>query len=477
MNVEIENGILSVRYQINSVQVWDRLGIDKSERFSRIEKLKNEISEIVTRFASAQENQLRSTMENIEKVKSIHRKAMIAFGLSENEIINSKPDIEKSPLISQLDVLTQDYESFKLICSDRIQKMEKLIIILRGLFDTLEIPHNDRGEFETLGDSDLTRERLERFKFKVAELQTEITKRKTSVDLLKKDIQILQEELEEKLTTEENNILSSDKYSTRIIEANQLMLQRLQSVKKDRVYKISQLAIEITHLWDLLKISDNERTLFLSKHSTISENVLHECREELKRLSIMRNEMLPKLIESQISEINSLWSKLHIAPESRIRIDEYEISPEESIERFSVLEKEIVRLKKLSVDLHPLISLINQREEIVENYECVMKATSDPRRLTSRERGCAQQLMLEEKARRRYKVTLPKLEKKLAQVLKEYKNTNGNDFEWDGTPYIEKISNVPSESIKNRAKNANKSNTLPMSPRKKVIRNENLANN
>ena len=65
-------------------------------------------------------------------------------------------------------------------------------------------------------------------------------------------------------------------------------------------------------------------------------------------------------------------------------------------------------------------------------------ASTDKSRLMSRERGYAQQLLNEEKVRKRY-FELPKFEKILYGMLIEYKNKYGTDFEWDGKPYIETL--------------------------------------
>jgi hypothetical protein len=205
--------------------------------------------------------------------------------------------------------------------------------------------------------------------------------------------------------------------------------------------QLTQYAIEITHLWDLLNVEDEHRTAFLQSHSTIGEGDLEACGAEVVRLSELRNEHLPTLVESQKVEAEGLWEKLHIATESRPQFDPQsgDQSVSKLVREFSFYEEEIVRLKKLTVALHPLLSAIEEREEIIREYESVSQATSDVHRLLSRERGCAHQLLREEKARRRYKGALPKVEKKLLQLLAEFKSTHGTDFEWDGIPYIEHL--------------------------------------
>jgi hypothetical protein len=86
--------------------------------------------------------------------------------------------------------------------------------------------------------------------------------------------------------------------------------------------------------------------------------------------------------------------------------------------------------------------------------------------------------MREEKARRQYRKVLPKVEKKLLQLLTEYRAANERDFEWDGRPYVERLADVAVEPTaqKTAPKKGKtppaKGATLPPGPRK-FVRNEN----
>jgi hypothetical protein len=161
-------------------------------------------------------------------------------------------------------------------------------------------------------------------------------------------------------------------------------------------------------------------------------------------MSKIRDEKLPELISKQLEEVQGLWDSLHIVVESRPRFQPpTDSSPQETnTKHFEFLQTEILRLKLLLVELHPILECVNQREGIMKDYVETQLAASDPNRLMSRGKGCAQLRMKEEKARRRYKVALPKLEKKLYAMLTNYKKQKGVDFEWDGKPYVEQLSYV-----------------------------------
>jgi hypothetical protein len=149
------------------------------------------------------------------------------------------------------------------------------------------------------------------------------------------------------------------------------------------------------------------------------------------------------------------------------------------VDGFRFYEAEVLRLKKLIVSLSPLLTAVNEREGIIHEFQEVTQAANDPQRLVSRGRGLAQQLIKEEKARRRYRNVLPRLEMKLATLLQSYKTEYGVDFEWDGRPYFESLSEAARASIETKpgskpksakpAKTGGEHKTLPPSPRKEGL--------
>jgi hypothetical protein len=356
------------------------------------------------------------------------------------------------PLVRQLELAKQSYEGFRSACADRIQTLQNLARIANGLFDRLGTTQRDRGEFSEVGDVDFSRERIERFRAKIQDLKEEIDSRTKEMQSIHGQVTTLLGELGIGLSDDQQQVIGSGSLDPRTVADSRRVVESLQRAKQRRVEQIKQFAVEITHLWDLLNVDDAERGDFLRSHSTISSDVLESCSAEVVRLSRLRDERLPNLIQNQKAEAEELWNKLHIAAESRPRFEGGDLVAE-----FRFFDSEILRLKKLTVALQPLLTTIAEREEIIQEYLTVSQSTNDAQRLLSRERGSAQQLMREVRARRRYKKVLPRIEKKLIGMLKEHRTGNGTDFEWDGRPYIEKLSGP---------RLAEKQQTLPPSPRR-----------
>jgi protein regulator of cytokinesis 1 len=386
---------------------------------------------------------------------------MKAFGMSESEIEETiSQSIQNVPLVQQLELAKHCYESFRSVCADRIQTLENLTRIANGFFDRLGTSQHDRGEFSEVGDIDFSRERIERFRGKIQDLKHEIESRTKELESIHGQVTTLLNELGIVLSDDQQRVIGSKSLDPQTVADSKVVLESLEEAKQRRVEQVKQFAVEITHLWDLLNVDDVERGDFLRSHSTISIDVIESCSAEVVRLGQLRDERLPCLIQKHKAEAEDLWNKLHIAPESRPRFQGGTLVAE-----FRFFETELSRLKELTAALHPLLNIIGEREEIIHEYLAVSQSTNDAQRLLSRERGSSQQLMREERARRRYTKVLPRVEKKLIAMLKEHKAAKGTDFEWDGRPYVEKLSGPrPHE----------KRQTLPPSPRRPA-RPENAA--
>jgi hypothetical protein len=476
--------------------LWDEIGLDEQSRISQMNELRISFRLLYQDAVEKLAMQCQETRDEIQKVQAAHKQAMKAFGLSETEIHDSlQPGQQPASLLQQLEISNQSYQSFRVLCDERVRKLEDLTRAANVLFDRLGISREDRGEFGDLGDSDYSPERIERFNAKVEELEECVASQTQQIETLRSQIATIVAELQSPLSGEQQMVFQTEGVSLGSIAALNGLLQSLENEKERRMGQVMQFAIEITRLWDLLAIEDDARGEFLRTHSTIGEDALKACAEEVARLSQLRDARLPALIESQKMETEELWNKLHIPVQSRPAFDPQAGDQNEGVlvREFQFYEAEIVRLTKFMDSLHPLLATIGEREEIVNEYQSICESTNSAQRLLSRERGYAQRLMREEKARRRYKKSLPKVEKKLAQMLAEYKTTQGADFEWDGRPYIEHlvdfdyphkghivdapVGKIPQKTSpkKPRCESLGKAGNGPLSPRKSVRNNENMA--
>ena len=419
------------------ISLWTELGIDETQKKMEIDKLTDEINKIYSNFIAELTARCQSIRTEIQNIRASQMRDMKAYGMSEEEIMKQISPIQSSNLIKQLEDARKEYSVFNRSISNQKNKLINLINIANDLFDSLEIPIEERGEFYELGDTDYTSARVEKIRAKNKSLQQEKEKNNLEILKIKKEIMNIVREIDDKLSPEDSEIIESKKCSVELIKKLNGLKDKYIELKVKREKDIKDAAIKINHLWELLEICEEERTKFLASHFLLGKNDLEACKQEIDKLSKLRDEKLPELISKQKNNFEILCDYLHIADESK---PIFKPSSKEYClkEEYNFYEKEIIRLNKIIVECDKIIKGIIERENIISEYQKAEMASTDKSRLMSRERGYAQQLLNEEKVRKRY-FELPKFEKILYGMLIEYKNKYGTDFEWDGKPYIETL--------------------------------------
>lgn len=97
-------------------------------------------------------------------------------------------------------------------------------------------------------------------------------------------------------------------------------------------------------------------------------------------------------------------------------------------EEILFLTNKLEELKKDQIYMQPIIEVISQ----IESYKDLLNKSSN---INPRERGSSRRLLEEDKARRKAREELPRLEKKLLQYLVDFKEQHGYDFEFNGINY------------------------------------------
>ena len=463
-------------------ELWNQIGYDESQRTAAMDGLKGQILELCQKFEDDLTTQVSNLQVEISNLYEKYRKDMKAYGIPDESIDGKIGTIRPFNLTEQLEMARNTYSEFRVFVDERIAELDKLVADANGLFDCLGVPAESRGEFGAVGEEDLSQERVERFKAKIEELTREKEEKQSQFEDARADINLVLAELGEDLTGDDWVLMSSPSLSPETMQGLRELKEKLERTKQERIKQISDYALAITHLWNLLNIPENERTEFLEAHSTLGINDLEACKAEVRNLENKRDEILPEIVKTQRSEVEELWNTLHIPSEKRNTFvpDETESQGEQLFKEFEFMKQELEKLKALRAQVEPVLELVQQRENIISEYKKTLESSADPSRLMSRAKGCAQALIREEKARRRYKVSLPRLEKKLYQALCEYKQKTGEDFEWDGQPYVDSLSSEAKETkpILKRAKKKKQqvtqinSKTLPPSPRRVLFEHD-----
>jgi hypothetical protein len=389
----------------------------------------------------------------IEQIKENHIVKLRAIGGSDAEIESVRASGQTGTIRERHMEVQSNFDKFwdtvYTVRSGQFAQLQRRILVASH-----QLGIDDRA-FAEVDEDDMGPEKLARFQRKASELDDDLERRSNEFLALEQEISRLSRDLQEETPREVNELFFKQEYSAGAFERVTGYLQTLNELFETRRRYISEMAVEIKSLWDLLKVDDSVRRQFMDSHTVLSEKNVEDCRAEAQRLTQLRNQRLPYLIQLMKTDIRHIGTDLSYdaatMAEIYSRCDEG--SEDGSLERFNSYEAELLHLKKLHIAGQPIIELIKQREEIIEEYHeataahrenAPPKAKETPR---TRPPEPTDRLRIE-KATRRYKMVLPRVNKKLKAWLLRFKEEDGADFLWKGKPIIDELEDVqvpPSE--------------------------------
>ena len=413
----------------NLETLWHELGllpseIEKEKKY--LNKLINEVRYNARKNASFEKMRI---IEEIQNIKEHHIKLLRAIGATETECDTVRHSGFEGNLRQRLAEVRSNFDLFKPKCSELITEFEELKKKSDNLFDQIGYSIEDRGEFAEIGESDLTKERQQRFKDKIKELEAEVAARTKELDDLKEKTLNIASKLGSKISPRIDLLFNSNDISTQSLETIQEYIEDLSVIRNSRIAQISELALAISHEWELLGFTEQEKQAFVESHSQLNEKCIQDFSDELIRLQNLRNEKLPELIERVKIEIVSICQTLHFTQkEIDETLSKVREVPGDNMATFSEYEAELFNMKRKLALAQPIIDLMKQRDEIIKEYEQVeieekaLKDNKDDKSVDKRG----------EKIRRRYKFVLPRVERKILISVLEFKQAYGTDFLWDG---------------------------------------------
>lgn len=223
--------------------------------------------------------------------------------------INSNENEEPNNASNEIDDQTQD--------KDVLNDKNKTHTV--SGYSNKENPQS-QGEFAQIGEDDLSLDRLRRFESKAKELQNEVDIRFSIFNEIKTKILKLQSDLCEVSPPEIEELLNGDVYSDVVCDRLTDYEKYLSEIFETRKKYVSEMAIEIVKLWDLLDVDETTRNQFLQTHSVFSQKNVQDCIDEAERLTQIRNERLPEIIEKIKKEISHICDDLSYSEEQKQEI-------------------------------------------------------------------------------------------------------------------------------------------------------------
>lgn len=208
--------------------------------------------------------------------------------------------------------LIYEYDKLKTICNNRYYEFESEFRRSRQLFDILEIPKGERGEFKEIGVNDLSNDRLSKFISKNRELEDEIRLNNLKADDLTQEIMKVIQVTGDSLSPNAEVAISQRPITPSGINVLEKELARLKANSEEYAQKIKEFALEIQRLWDVLKIPKSVREEFIQENTTCGFQNVMNCVTLINELNEIRNKEIVQCIQSVEDEIRKVSHTMNI---------------------------------------------------------------------------------------------------------------------------------------------------------------------
>ena len=440
-------------------EIWDEVGYNPEERASQLSDLLVKFRDLCEAKVAEERGVAETFRQTIADAKEeLKSTAMALKTLVDVELLRESSSLT---LTDELDRLEAALEGVRAAASEARDD-------LKECRDQIVEAHEALGPKEELDsqwrdiESDLTAERREQFNRKRAEMKEELHSRTSAVIQLLRSCQHLLHELridtEEKGTTFDHQIANSlvrskdgsfimaSKFKTDSCtgissEAYEKLMTRLEELngeKRRRKTKLQDMGASIAMLWEKLRVPDEEQRAFTESVQGLGLDTIEKGELELKRLLALKSEMIGKLVAEARETIVSLWDETNATKEQRSSFEPFAVKSE-ALFNDELLEKHEEYIHVLNERLEhmkPILKMIKHREDIIRERMEYEELQKDPNRLQQRGASMTKQLMKEEKMARRIK-SLPKLTSDLEDKLKDWRASNGEDFQYHSEVYLE----------------------------------------
>jgi hypothetical protein len=422
------------------LETWKSIGYSAEEQEMEQQKLNDLLIDTVLAYEERLGCRYQEIKEQVDRLGADFSKLMRAHGASDGEIVDTLKVPEGSGLKQKLHVWQSGYESYQELHRSRLQCITDLYEICTSLFERLQIPIDDRGEFAVIGDCDYTDARMNRFAQAAESLQKEVYSRTAILDGIYNSLTNLSEQLELPIPDAAVILHRNRDISPNSLSEMECCRDAMIERKNLREAEVCSKKREITKLWNILKVPAETQKKFLSQYSNLSARVVEAFTKELRRLETEREEHLAEIIENQRAEIARLLTEVNLPD---CKITEANIEGKDLGTTYDILDKRIEYLNELYKEQKPCIDLIRQREDLLlESKELHDKATRVEEMRRQKKNIDPKLINRIEQGRRRIKSLLPRLERKLLLMLIEFEVSSKNHFEWNGKPYIDNLSHI-----------------------------------
>ena len=404
-------------------EIWHRIGLDDDEVEDQYQEFNRRIQELCKQFLQENIDKINELQKQAEEAEEDIRIHIKRFNLDASEDFD-----ESMPLRERI---KEAQEKLMMLQEDTHEQEETFISTynqMKECFEILEMGEDEQGEFSEPGD-DYGYERIDKMNNLLVQLKEEIESRQPKMQELVDDINELHEYL--CLPQFEMPETLGNPTFVHLEEMRDSLVEQLNHNREEA----NEILKNIHNIEKVLKWKLTPNNSF----EICSDKIVEKYRERLTQLEKEKEKKIPEFIEATKKRLLALWNEMHIPVPSASDFPFVHNSPANK-RTLVALESEVSRIENLKAHIEPMLELIAQREDILNQYKRLQSgAIQDSTRLTSRRGGAASSLLEEERIRKKYQVELPKIHAKLIPQLEEYQATFGEPFLWDGEDLLEEV--------------------------------------
>lgn len=439
-------------------EVWDEVGYSPEDRASQLSDLLVKIQQICEQKIAEERGVAETFRQTIAEAKEdIQKTATALKTFVDPYLLQENTD---QTLSDELATLESTLEKLRNAATEAREDLKSCLEYIAEAHEALGLTLHDKWLDV---HSDLTAQRREEFHRKKMEMREELSSRTSAVIQLVRDCQQLMSDLKIEpemdgseidrriagslVRSKDGSFILASKYrsessvglSALAVEELTTRLAELHREKRQRKEKLQVMGSEIAMLWEKLQIPEEDQIAFTESVQGLGMDTIEKGIVELNRLESLKSRMLGKLVRDVREDIVDLWNQMNISDEQRAGFKPFYVESEDLFND-ELLDHHDEYLRELQSKLEkmkPILRLIERREIIIGERFKYEELQKDPERLQQRGAAMARQLMEEEKMARRIKKELPKLTSILTEDLIEWKNQNGEDFQYNGEIYLE----------------------------------------
>ena len=412
--------LISFKIDPSLDKLWTAMGLTQVEKAEESKKLEQEL-------LKAYQNFIAETTSSCEDLRSELREALLEFQHVQIVFGDTSPQPILNPKTSLRDQVNEVYEmidEIKYRYQDRIQAFDEVYETLQEQYRILRVGEENQGEFAQVGEEDLTKERLDRFRQMAKNLDHELDQRTKLFDTLASELTAILNDVQEFPSDRVQEILDEKYVDNESITLLKDTVRKYKNMKENNMEQIQELWTKIEHLYDLLDIKGKDQ---IQKPQNPSVEAVDTLNLEIQNLQEQADARVPVVAKQLNQQIKDICEELRMPKKMRPK---YTGSNQE--EEVLYLKRELKKLQETQIKTQPIIDIISELETLKNAQTQDSKQSSSLSQTRETGRAGNRRLTAEEKNRKMAREKIPQLEQKLLKLLVQYREENGYDFEFDG---------------------------------------------